>query len=58
VSDKFCKERERLADAVAKAVEAVFAALDVNTLLLESARTAEHRAVDALKQHKKEHGCG
>ena len=70
MSDPPCAERLRLADAVIKAVQWVYAAHSnyhsairdkrghaAEAFALADARKAESRAVAALKKHKKEHGC-
>jgi hypothetical protein len=65
-----CAERLRLGEAVLKAVQGAYAAHSnyhsairdkkdstAESAALEDARRAESRAVAALEQHRKEHGC-
>jgi hypothetical protein len=70
MTEQPCVEQARLSDIVAKAVRAVNSVKLEQTqawkekrdtvpfaAVLAQARIAERRAVAALDQHKKEHGC-
>ena len=52
--DPPCEERQKLEEAVALAVQAVYSAKREG---LDAARKAEREALKALREHIEEHGC-
>jgi hypothetical protein len=54
IDDKPCEERKKLEQAVINAVQALYAAKGADRA---PARDVENKAVKALNEHVKEHGC-